>query len=361
MKYSKKILSFFLVFLMVISLVQISFVSSSAVVKFESGDFEFALVDDNTIEVSAYLGDKTAIELPETVEDMLVTGVYSECFKDSNITSVEFPNIYTNIGKFAFQGCKSLTKIKMPTSLESVGTMAFYDCENLEFVDFTGVSSFQKLAFAMFSGCKNLGEINLPESVTSLNENVFVNCESLTKVTFSDKIKVIPEYAFYGCTSLCSIELPSGLTKIEDYAFANNTLLDNVDLPASLATIGEGAFENDAALSNLFISDTVSSIGANAFSDNTSITCYTDSYAEEYCEVNSLNYTAVEKLMGDSNLDGVVNINDVTTIQLYLVGHEELISTYRAKELSNVYKDGKISIRDATMIQMYLAGIIAEL
>ena len=51
MKNSKKLLSIILVLLTVISLIQVSFILSFAVVKFESDDFEFAMVSDDRIEV----------------------------------------------------------------------------------------------------------------------------------------------------------------------------------------------------------------------------------------------------------------------------------------------------------------------
>ena len=349
-----------MVLLTIISLIQVSFVSSFAVVKFVSGDFEFAQSDDETIEVSAYLGDKTTVDLPEVVNGKYVSGIYSECFKNSDIISVRIPNTYTHIGQFAFQGCTSLTSIKMPTMLKSAGTMAFFGCENLESVDFTGVNVFSKLSFAMFSGCKSLEKVYLPESVTALNENIFVDCESLTEVKMSDNIKLIPEYAFYGCASLSNIELPSKLEKIEQYAFANCKSLSEVDIPPSLTDIGNNAFENDTALSSLFIPDTVTSIGANAFipmsyTGNIEITCYEDSYAAEYCHGNSVsNLVKVEKKLGDVNMDGVVDILDVTNIQKYKIGTYD-ISTYRQKTLSDVNKDGSVTVRDATLIQMYLA------
>jgi len=55
--------------------------------------------------------------------------------------------------------------------------------------------------------------------------------------------------------------------------------------------------------------------------------------------------------IGDANKDGKININDVTSIQLYLV------KLYKNGELSvgaDVDGSGKITIRDATFIQLYI-------
>lgn len=64
----------------------------------------------------------------------------------------------------------------------------------------------------------------------------------------------------------------------------------------------------------------------------------------------------INPLKGDVNLDGEVNINDVTELQLALVGSVNLSDAQ--KSVAQVYQDEKITIRDATMIQIFLAGFI---
>lgn len=63
--------------------------------------------------------------------------------------------------------------------------------------------------------------------------------------------------------------------------------------------------------------------------------------------------------LGDADLNGEININDVTVIQKYLVE----IETFTAEQilLSDTDGDGRISIKDATQIQKVLAEIITEL
>ena len=65
---------------------------------------------------------------------------------------------------------------------------------------------------------------------------------------------------------------------------------------------------------------------------------------------------AVPTLLGDANLDGYVNINDVTEIQRHLA---ELIVLSDAAALNADYnQDGVITIDDATQIQKFLAEFI---
>lgn len=59
-------------------------------------------------------------------------------------------------------------------------------------------------------------------------------------------------------------------------------------------------------------------------------------------------------IMGDSDISGWVNVDDVTALQRYISGVEEFDNLQRRN--SDVNGDGKVDINDATMIQKYLAG-----
>ena len=61
-------------------------------------------------------------------------------------------------------------------------------------------------------------------------------------------------------------------------------------------------------------------------------------------------------LLGDVNLDGRVNVNDVTEIQRHLADYLTLTKT--AKANADLNGDGVISINDATTLQKILAEII---
>lgn len=66
-----------------------------------------------------------------------------------------------------------------------------------------------------------------------------------------------------------------------------------------------------------------------------------------------------DKLIGDINDDGAVDINDATYIQMYLAGYEDCPidkSDSAQLEIADLNKDSKIDINDVTAIQMILAG-----
>lgn len=62
---------------------------------------------------------------------------------------------------------------------------------------------------------------------------------------------------------------------------------------------------------------------------------------------------------GDVNLDGEVDINDVTELQLALTGSKNLSDAQ--KTVAEVYIDGKNNIRDVTTIQLFLAALVESL
>ena len=60
-----------------------------------------------------------------------------------------------------------------------------------------------------------------------------------------------------------------------------------------------------------------------------------------------------EALIGDTNLDGIISISDVTAIQRHLAELETF--TDKQLALADTDGDGEINIADATWLQMYLA------
>lgn len=65
---------------------------------------------------------------------------------------------------------------------------------------------------------------------------------------------------------------------------------------------------------------------------------------------------SIDPLKGDVNLDGEVNVNDVTELQIALTGSKTLSDVQQT--VAEVYADGKNNIRDVTMIQLFLAALV---
>ena len=118
-------------------------------------------------------------------------------------------------------------------------------------------------------------QVELPEGLTSLGDR-----------------------AFYDCSSLTSIALPEGLISIGGSTFYRCRSLTSVTLPDSLTSIGEGTFYDCRSLTSITLPDSLTSIGVYAFymCDSLTLTVGHDTYAEQYCKDNGLNYQYPDNL-----------------------------------------------------------------
>lgn len=78
-----------------------------------------------------------------------------------------------------------------------------------------------------------------------------------------------------------------------------------------------------------------------------------------YCDSVSVEYQEPQFEIGDTNLDGRINIRDVTAIQRHLAELE--LFTEEQLALADTNGDGEIDIADATHLQMYLAEYDVQL
>ena len=328
--------------------------AANAVVTVSDGVFEYAYLENNW-QLYKYIGDDTVITLPDSFDSAPVRSIARECFSESGVTSVTIPDSYTNIGNYAFYRCSSLTQIAVPQTITSIGMGAFAEsglvCADLSETQINSVPSY------LFKGCASLESVALPENAKSVGEAAFAET-ALTTVEIPSSVTTLSYAAFANTDSLTSVTLNEGLKSIGESCFENSAL-GKINLPESLESIGASAFRSDSSLKMLYIPDSVSFIGGYALypmsvQGSIEVKCFTDSYAETYCYENFvMNAKSYQKLYGDANLDGMVNINDVTTIQRHCVEMDIL----QAPEIivADTDKDGSVSIEDATRIQRYLA------
>lgn len=118
------------------------------------GDYEYQVLDNDTVEIIRYTGNDLEVAIPDTIDGKKVT----------------------NIGESAFEYCLDITSITIPNSVTSIGDEAF-EC------------------------CYNITSIAIPNSVTSVGDSAFHYCESLTSITISDSITNIGREAFSHCCS----------------------------------------------------------------------------------------------------------------------------------------------------------------
>ena len=162
---------------------------------FTSGDYEYALLDDGTIEITKYNGSADHLAIPATLDGKTVT----------------------DIGDDAFARCSSLTSVSIPDSVTAIGDYVFY-------------------------GCTSLTSVSIPDSVTSIGNTAFGCCFSLTSVSIPDSVTSIESWAFYACSSLTSVSIPNSVTAIGDYAFS--------DCPNLTLTVSRNSYAAEYAKTN---------------------------------------------------------------------------------------------------------------
>ena len=172
----------------------------------------------------------------------------------------------------AFYCCSVLKEITIPSSVDSICDKAFKNCSSLEKVIFEKDSTLSDIGKYAFQRCKSLKEISLPPFISSIKRGCFAGCEKLTKISIPDKVNEIDCFAFNGCTSLAEIKLPFNLFLINKCAFKNCQSLKEIVIPENVTIIENYAFYGCKSLSQAIVfSSDIKSFKFNSINFNTGL------------------------------------------------------------------------------------------
>ena len=362
----------------------------------------------------------TSITIPDGVTS-IGDYTFASC---TSLTSITIPDSVTSIGEGAFRDCTNLTSITIPDSVASIEKRAFRDCTNLTSI--TIPDSIASIGESTFENCTSLTSITIPNSVTSIGDYTFNNCKSLTIITIPDSVTSIGDYTFRNCTSLTSITIPDSVTSIgecafmycenltiygykntaaEEYALNNGfgfinlaeerTLTDKATSISVSGVVNSNADLNVSKLENTY-EKSVATYDITLQKDGIAIQpdgaitikipsdvkdCKVmwlkdDGTAEdmnaEYtdgCYVFTTNHLSVyalvqnkQYLKGDANQDGVVNVKDVTYLQMHIAGNKNTDGSSLIDEANkqlfdcvDMNKDGKLTVADVTALQIHIS------
>ena len=255
-----------------------------------------------------------------------------------------------------------IKKVIVGEGITGVGNYAFWDCCNLE-------------------------SIEIPESVTYIGVFCFlldtklysINVDSNNKYYSSvdgillnkDKTEIVK----YPNKMQSTYDIPNTVTDILPYAFRDDTNLQYISLPQNITTVGYGAFMDCPNLVKVTLPTELTTIDSDAFGylfrmggnihvNDFKIYGYKNTAAEKYAQDNGFEFIALddEVVTGDSNQDGIVNVNDVTYLQMHIAGKKTTDGSAFIDETNKLLfdcidmnKDGKLTVADVTELQIYIS------
>lgn len=327
----KKILSFVLAVLMVMSGLSFTAFAEYLDDTVNEDGFIYFVREDGTAEIRDYENKEAEeIEIPATLGghkvEKLAVYSFSDCL---NLKKVTIPKGVTWIADGVFSGCESLSEINIPDTVETIGAWVFADCNELysitipksvtkithnAFSRCNNLSNIKvdsknskydsrdmcnaiietksdkliagcryseipdtvkEIAAEAFSSCYTLEEITIPDSVETIGDSAFLFCNSLKEIKIPDSVKTVGEWAFSNCTSLTKAEISNSLEKLSGWMFADCSSLIAVTIPNSVKTIDTSAFVGCSSLSSVTIPESVKVIGDWAFCNCSSLSSVT--------------------------------------------------------------------------------------
>ncbi len=180
--------------------------------------------------------------------------------------SVTLPWNLTNLGDYAFYGCKCLDVIELNKKLETIGDYCFDNTVSLSELDLP--ASLKDIGYGAFRYSKGLKKINVDtdnpyyKTVDGVLFNKrmtelirFPINSDIKEYTVPQGVECIGEYAFYLCTSLNSVTISDSVLTISEDAFDHCTSLRELHLGSGVKYIDGGAFCYCESLKDIYIED----------------------------------------------------------------------------------------------------------
>lgn len=291
MNLSKKALSVFLAFVMVLVAIPLYGIQSFAVT---SGDFVYEPINSTTAELTGYIGQGGDVSIPSEIDGYTIVSIITlspSYDPDFSIETLTIPASVEAIDPYA-------------TALLFGCSEFIVDSNNAYYTSVNGVLFNKAMTEVVrYPSCKSGSEYTVPSGVSTIGLYSFALCNNLERVVLQSGVEEIQESAFASSEMLSDIVIPNGLLSIGGFAFYCCSSIIEIELPSSISYIGDGAFE-DTSLSTIY--------GESG------------SYADTYA--NSHGYTFVEHVVptptpGDMNDDGVLDNNDIADMLAFAVGN----------------------------------------
>ena len=214
----------------------------------------------------------TSVQFPSVLE-RIETSAFDRCTSLSG--SLLLPESLILIGNNAFYGCSFSGRLDLSSNLEDIGGNAFYSCGNFvgglvipdkikiirggtfEYTHFSGtldlnnVTTLEGNFNGPFAEGNFTGELIIPEGVVSIPESCFKS-NNFSSISFPSTLKVIKEFAFSYNNSITEpLVFNEGLLSIDQNAFSSCYNLPSIVLPSTIQTLAYNVFAGCPNISSI--------------------------------------------------------------------------------------------------------------
>ena len=250
MKDITKTISMILAVLLISSVFAVAPLTASAKT---SGDYEYEVLEDGTVEITKYNGEGGDIAIPSKLDNYTVTAIGENAFSDNyRLENVVIPEGVKRIENLAFSD-GSISGVTLPESLEHIGMWAFQDCESLYTISIPKNTQLEERAF--YGTSFKTISVDSENPYYKAVDNVLYNKNMDTLILYPcgsednafsvpSGVKTIGVAAFLGCGSESNnvrVTLPDTLEKIDRWAFVH-AHIDTLNIPANVNDISYNAF-----------------------------------------------------------------------------------------------------------------------
>ncbi|MBQ8121650.1 MAG: cell wall-binding repeat-containing protein [Ruminococcus sp.] len=270
-------------------------ITASAVI---DGDWEYVILDDDTISLTKYNGGGGTVTIPSTFEGRDVVS-FGTIFKgNKNIAKVIIPDTITSIADNAFNNCTNLTGVTIGSGVKNIGDNAFYNCYSITSIAFpSGLTNIGNYAFY---DCYSIKSLAIPGSVKAIGDYAFARKDYYDYVGSKEPPQQIGMYTIYDsgsyswgkCMSISNVAFEEGLERIGSHSFYNCFNLKSVSVPKSVISIKESAFGM-----TWYETTGVSASGRKGWEERVrgfTINCYKDSIANVIAKSSIFNYNLID-------------------------------------------------------------------
>ncbi len=288
------------------------------------------------------------LKIPSKVDGLTVTKIKDYAMSDkTRVTVLDMPEGMTEVGIFAFNHNLKLTEVYVPSTMTTIGAAAFKDCVNLTDVYYAGSEEdWAKISIGekneWLTGANiHFGETKTASGVTAVIYRGELNIDSKTELCVED-VTDAPE-------------IESGIISVLDGLGTGHKLFDisflkdgkEVQPSAPLTVkipVPAGYDAESCEVYHVLDDGTVENM--NAVVDGGYLVFTAKSFSL-YAVVNDQ-----ERLPGDINSDGTVDMKDSTVLRRWLAGWDVTINESNA----DVNGDGEVNLLDSTILRRHLAN-----